>query len=171
MNKQLFILFFTLTFIFTLDAKETNLASSSNDKKETVVETPFNPLPSSQSTTLHQWSPAAPPSSFDPHSFDPSFNPEKPEEGDRFLKEFVNMLFTLGLILGLLLVASWFVKRFTNTRILKINESSNIKIIETRTLSARTTIYVLDIMGKVLTVAESNNGLTQLITPSKERIE
>lgn len=85
-----------------------------------------------------------------------------PVEGDRFFKEFLNMLFSLGLILGFLLLATWLVKRFANTRMAQVNESSGIKIVEKRSLSPRATIYVLDILGSLVVVAESHTGVTFL---------
>lgn len=86
---------------------------------------------------------------------------ELPRE-DNFMKEFVKMLMTLGAIITVLLVVSFLIKRFTNTRIQQINESSDIKILERRAITAKTSIYLLDIKGKQIAIVESHNGLLLL---------
>jgi len=86
---------------------------------------------------------------------------ELPRE-DNFMKEFVKMLIALGAIITVLLVVSFLIKRFTNTRIQQINESSDIKILERRAITAKTSIYLLDIKGKQIAIVESHNGLLLL---------
>lgn len=86
---------------------------------------------------------------------------ELPRE-DNFMREFVKMLMTLGAIITVLLLASYMIKRFTNTRIQQINESSDIKILERRAITAKTSIYLLDIKGKQIAIVESHNGLLLL---------
>ena len=84
------------------------------------------------------------------------------EHPDRFFNEFLNMLFTLGIIIFFLLVLSWFVKRMTNTRMQQINESSSIKILDRRSITAKSAVYILEIKGKTIAIAESSNGLIRL---------
>lgn len=81
---------------------------------------------------------------------------------DRFFSQFLNMLFTLGLIVFALLTLSWILKRMTNTRLKQENEVSTIKILERRSITPRTAIYVLEIKNKVITIAESHNNLIKL---------
>ena len=81
---------------------------------------------------------------------------------DRFLREFLNMLFILGMIVGLILIATWYLKRMVNTRIQQQNVTSTIKILEKRSLTPKSTIYLLDVFGKGLLVADSANGVTNL---------
>lgn len=90
---------------------------------------------------------------------------ELPRE-DNFMKEFMNMMFTLGSIIALLLLASYFLKRVTQTRIQQMNESSLIKILERRTISPKTTVYLLGIKDREYTVVESHSGL--LLLPENE---
>lgn len=83
---------------------------------------------------------------------------ELPKE-DHFVGEFFKMLLTLGGIVALMLLASFLLKRFNNTRIQQINESSSIKILERRAITAKTAVYLLTIRGKDVAVFESHNGL------------
>jgi flagellar biogenesis protein FliO len=86
---------------------------------------------------------------------------ELPRE-DNFMKEFIKMLMTLAAIITVLLVASWLLKRMNNTRIQQINESSEIKILERRSVTAKTSIFLLDIKGRQFAVVESHNALLLL---------
>lgn len=84
------------------------------------------------------------------------------KDDDRFLNEFMHMLTALGIIIGGILIVSWFMKSILNTRVQKMNETSEIKILERRTLTPKTTIYLLDVKGTGVAIAESQNGVTRL---------
>lgn len=84
------------------------------------------------------------------------------KEGDRFLSEFINMMTTLGLIIVIILIATWFLKKMVSSRIQQLNTSSLIKIIERRTLSPKTSLILVDIQGAGYVFAESTNGVTAL---------
>ena len=104
------------------------------------------------------------------HSSDPSqmshahyFDMKAGEkENDRFLGEFMNMLTTLGIIVVIILIATWFLKRMVNSRIQQLNTTSVIKIVERRTLTPKTSLYLLDINGMGYILSESTNGVTSL---------
>jgi flagellar biogenesis protein FliO len=85
-----------------------------------------------------------------------------PLSNDHFYAEFFKMLMMLGLIIVLLLLASWFLKRLMNSRVQQVNNASPVKIIERRALTAKTTIYVMDILGRKIAIAEAQNGVTFL---------
>lgn len=98
-----------------------------------------------------------------PPTVSPEPFPENPGiNNDHFYAEFFKMLFMLGLIIVMLLLASWFLKRLLNSRVQQVNSTSPIKIIERRALTAKTTVYVMDILGKKIAIAESQNGVTFL---------
>jgi flagellar biogenesis protein FliO len=94
------------------------------------------------------------------------------EEGDsRFFQEFLSMLFSVGIILGAIFVLMWVLRRMMNARMEQVNLKSSIKIIERRPLSPKTTIYILEIHGKAVTIADSHNGvalLSQSPLPSED---
>lgn len=84
------------------------------------------------------------------------------KERDHFLNEFINMLTTLGVIVAVILIATWFLKKMVHTKIQQLNTTSVIKIVERRTLTPKTSLYLLDIKGVGFIVAESINGVTSL---------
>jgi len=84
------------------------------------------------------------------------------EEPDNFQVKFMNMLFMLGLLIAFMIIASWFIKRMMKSRLDQMNTGSSIRVVETRYLSPKTTVYLLDAMGKGLLIAESHSGVTYL---------
>lgn len=113
----------------------------------------------------HAAPPLATPPSNDDHGFvfpleDVMPTPKK--GNDRFYIEFFNMLATLGLVIAIILIAAWLLRRILNTRMEQINTSSIIKIIEKRAISPKSAIYLLEIQDKTFAIAESQNGITHL---------
>lgn len=92
---------------------------------------------------------------------------ESPLNNDHFYAEFFKMIMMLGLIIVLLLLASWFLKRMMSSRVQQSNLASPVKIIERRALTAKTTVYLMDILGKKIAIAESQNGVTFLADVSR----
>lgn len=86
----------------------------------------------------------------------------EPLNGSRFYKEFLNMLFALALILGVLFVVLLFFKKLVHTQSLKRNELSQIKVIEQRPLSPKSSLYLLELGGQTLLIAESPAGVSLL---------
>lgn len=85
------------------------------------------------------------------------------QAGDtRFVGEFFNMILYLGLLLVLMTFLLWVVKRMTATRLEQTNRASSIKVLERRTLTPKTTIYILQILDKEIAIADSHNGVTKL---------
>lgn len=95
-------------------------------------------------------------------SFEDIYGEPSPADNSRFWTEVVNMMATLGLIISLILIAAWFLKRMLNTRQEQVNTTSIIKVIERRGLSPKTAVYLLEIEGKSIVIAESQNGVTVL---------
>jgi flagellar biogenesis protein FliO len=163
MRKYLVILF---SVLFTLCAcKLTGQAPAVNEQTQNPTTVPEAP----------NAAPSAPLSPSPNNALSPYFPLEVPNQADkgndRFFTEFMNMLATLGFILALILIVAWFVKRMLNTRIQQINTTSPIKIIERRSLTPKTAIYLIEIYDKAIAIAESQNGVTSLadffITPAK----
>lgn len=94
--------------------------------------------------------------------FEDILRDETQTNNDHFFAEFIHMLTVLGFIIGLILIVAWILKKMLNTRIQQVNTTSDIKILERRSLSPKTTIYILDIKGLSVAVAESQNGATLL---------
>jgi flagellar biogenesis protein FliO len=86
----------------------------------------------------------------------------------RFMAEFFNMMLVLGLIVIVLYVSSWMFRRMVTQRTMNINESSNIKVLEQRSLSTKSALYVIEVFGKKMIISESLNGVKFLTTLSKD---
>ena len=102
-----------------------------------------------------------PPSTPSPTPF-PFENVQPTAQEDHFTRDLMQMLLTLGMIVGMIFVITWFLKKMLNTRIQQLNTSSDIKILERRSLTPKTAIYLLDVKGKGIIIGESTNGLTRL---------
>jgi len=79
-----------------------------------------------------------------------------------FGREFLNMILNLGLIIAIVIAATWAVKRMSKTRLSKANHASIIKILEKRALTPKSAIYLVEIGGKTIVVGESTAGLHAL---------
>jgi flagellar biogenesis protein FliO len=93
-----------------------------------------------------------------------------PGEFDAFYAEFFKMLGLLGLIILFLLFIAWFCKRIFNQRLQQGNSNSVIQVVERRQLTARTTVYVLDVMGKRAVIAETPEGVTTITAFCSEKL-
>ncbi len=79
-----------------------------------------------------------------------------------FMDSFLNMLLTLGLVILLILIAGWALKRMVNVRVKQGNMGNGIKIRERRTIAPKATVYLLEIEGQGILVGESTAGLQRL---------
>lgn len=83
-------------------------------------------------------------------------------EKDDFQSRFIHMLTLLVLLIGFMILASWALKRMMNSRVTQINQSSVIKVIETRHLSPKATLHLVDINGETVLIAESPSSVTHI---------
>jgi len=88
-----------------------------------------------------------------------------------FLSEFVRMLSILGMMIGALLLVAWVLKRIMHTRIQQMNATSTIHIIERRALAPKSALYLLEVEGQRMVVAESPAGIQHLTNLKEEREE
>ena len=97
------------------------------------------------------------------------FDYRETHEAESFQMKFINMLFLLALLIGFMILASWMLKRMMRSRLSQINTSSTIKVLETRNLSPRSTLYIIEAQGQCLLIAESHTTVTTLaLLPSDE---
>lgn len=89
---------------------------------------------------------------------------QKGRETDTFQTKFFNMLFLLGLLIGFMILASWALKRMMKSKMTHLNTGSNIKVLETRYLSPRATLYLVEIQDQAILLAESPTSVTYLTT-------
>jgi flagellar biosynthetic protein FliO len=76
--------------------------------------------------------------------------------------EFVNMLFTLFFVIILIVLSVWLLKRIMRSRVQNLNRSNGVKILERRPLTQKSSIYLIDILGKGLVISESPAGIHTL---------
>lgn len=83
--------------------------------------------------------------------------------------EFVNMLLTLVFILALIFLSVWVLKKIMRSRLKHLNRSTAIKVLERRPLNPKSSLYLVDILGKGIVVSESPSGI-QLVTEFAEGV-
>lgn len=96
-----------------------------------------------------------------PFPFEELHEKEAPENS-RFLTEFIRMLFILGLMVTVLVLATWFFKRMGSVRIQQQNVSSDLKILEKRSLSPKAALYLVEFNDNQFLLGESPMGLVRL---------
>lgn len=90
--------------------------------------------------------------------------PEPPKMNEyKFWDEFSQMLYYLGMICLGMLVVAWFLKKALHTRMQQMNLTSSIKILEKRSLSPKSSLYLIDVLGKGVLIGETPGGI-HLIT-------
>lgn len=91
------------------------------------------------------------------------------KESDSFQAKFFHMLMILGLLIGFMLLASWALKRMMRTKMTQLNTGSTIKILETRYLSPRATLYLIEAQDQTFLIGESPTQVTYLATLSQDQ--
>ncbi len=91
-------------------------------------------------------------------------------EPQSFQEKFINMLVILGLLIAFMFLASWALKKMMKSKVSQINAGNLIKLLETRYLSTRVTIHLLEIDGKKYIIAESPTAVTSLDHNESKRI-
>jgi len=87
---------------------------------------------------------------------------EEPQEDDLFYSELMNVVFILALILFIMIVAAYYLRKFMQSRVEQINVTSSIKVLEQRNLSAKSVLYIVEAEGKRVLVGESVAGVVGL---------
>lgn len=99
-------------------------------------------------------------------SFKDPFSLEEPVpeviDQSKFLGEFFYMLLMLAVLITLVYFLAWFMRRMTTIRIDQYNEGSSMKIVERRQVSQRTTLYLMEVEGKKIVMAETPTSVVQL---------
>lgn len=98
----------------------------------------------------------------------PNLLPEDPTEKTlgniEFESSFKKMLLVLALLVGLILATVWMIKRLSKMRHQQFNRFSGIKIIEKRTLSAKSVLYIVEVGRRRFLISESHLEVRNLET-------
>lgn len=152
-----------LLFLFLFVGNNTVYAEE-NSKNERA--SPASTMPHHTPLKEHH---DAPGPLYSEHSDHPDLVIDREEhESDTFQAKFLNMLFLLALLIGFMILASWALKRLMSTKITQLNGSGNIKILETRYLSPRATLYLVEIQDRTILIAESPTAMSLLATFPQE---
>lgn len=84
------------------------------------------------------------------------------EQTNQFYSELMNVVLVLALIILFMIVAAYYVRKFMQGRMEQINETSSIKILEQRNLSARCVVYIVEAQGIKFLVGETAAGVVGL---------
>ncbi len=84
--------------------------------------------------------------------------------------EFIKMMGTLAFLLILIFVSIYVLKRLLRSRSTHLNKAHGIKILERRSLTQKSAIYLVDILGKGFIIGESANGI-HLISAFPENVD
>ncbi len=79
-----------------------------------------------------------------------------------FFGELVQLMLTLLVVLTLAFVTLYFVKRVMNNRTRGQNQGAMIKVLEKRMLHSKSSIYLIEVLGKGIVIAESPAGIQLL---------
>lgn len=79
-----------------------------------------------------------------------------------FFEEFIQMMIYLIGIIAFMVFFMWIFKRLLSVKIQQSNKTCEIKIIESRAISQKTTLHIIEIYDREYAIAESLNGVTRL---------
>jgi len=81
---------------------------------------------------------------------------EEPLPPSDFQKTFIRMLISLALIIILVIVTFWAFRKMMRSKQLQANSNKSIKILERRSLSPKSVLYLLEINNKKILLSESH---------------
>lgn len=123
------------------------------------LQDPESPSPEAPS---HE-NPPPPPLSDNPFYY---LDAEKPAENvsdtNHLSSEVMKLVGSVVLFTVILLLLNWMLKRINSNRLEQLNATSEIRVLEKRVLSHKAFIYLLEIRGKTVAIAESPGGIAKL---------
>ena len=89
-------------------------------------------------------------------------------ESVSLMSSFLNMIFALAIILGLLLGAVYLLKKFLPNVAPTLGDNSMINIVSARSLGPKSSIMIVEILSKVVVIGVSADKLSYLTEISGE---
>lgn len=80
----------------------------------------------------------------------------------RFYTAFFGMLSTLGIIVVMIIAITWFLKKILMTRQNQMNQTSFIKIIESRAITSKTMLHLVQVYDKKVLFVDSHHGVVKI---------
>lgn len=84
---------------------------------------------------------------------------------------FVKMMLTLLALVALIVISVWMLRRISHGRMKQMNYGRSIKVLERRPLSAKSILYLVEISGKKVVVAESQVEVRAITNADHLRME
>ena len=89
---------------------------------------------------------------------------ESPPEPISYQAAFVKMILTLVALIFLIFLSVWMLRRIARGRLKQHNYGRGIKILERRPLSAKSLLYLIEVNGKKIVIAESQLEVRPIAT-------
>jgi flagellar biosynthetic protein FliO len=86
--------------------------------------------------------------------------------GVDFLSSLVKMVSALAVVLGIMIAAMYFLKKFIKGAGTGVDDGKFIKIISTRYIGPKCSIMLMDVLSNIIVVGLANNQITMLTTIS-----
>jgi flagellar biogenesis protein FliO len=97
----------------------------------------------------------------------PEISPSTMAATNSYESAFVKMLFTLLLLLALIFITVWMLRKLSQGRS-KAMSGHSVKILEKRPLSAKSILYVIEVGGKRILISESQLEVRTLSSIEEE---
>ena len=91
------------------------------------------------------------------------YNAPIPMDNSRFYGEFLYTMFVLGCVIAAMLFATWFIRRMLAGKVQHLNQTHDIKILETRALGHKSLLHLIDVKGTTVLISETPSGITPLL--------
>lgn len=86
------------------------------------------------------------------------------EDGEAFREKLMKMVLLLICLIAFLFIAAWAAKRLMGNRLAQLNAMGHIKLIESRALSARASLHLVEVQERQYLLADSPSGVTCVAT-------
>ena len=83
-----------------------------------------------------------------------------------FFSSLIKMISALAVVLGIMIAAMYFVKKFMKGTASGIDDGKFIKIISTRYIGPKCRIMLIDVLSSIIVISVANNQITMLTTIS-----
>jgi flagellar biogenesis protein FliO len=94
--------------------------------------------------------------------------PSSANNNESYEHAFIKMILTLAGLLVLVFLTLWLLRKFSQGRLGGFTSSKKIKILEKKPLSPKTILYLVELDGKQVFIAESQLEVKMLLSPQIE---
>jgi len=81
---------------------------------------------------------------------------------ENYQASLMKMFFMLILLIGLLILTVWLLRKFLNARMQSASQGKSIQILESRTISPKSILYLIEIDGERFLISESQAQIQKI---------